>query len=277
MNVRTIAFASAFTFLFAVGTANAQAPSVNEAWTQLKAAAQSDSSENRIQAVTALSVMGNNDAAANILRNAFHDSHTDVRAAAIVAAGETGNKALVPDIQRMLDDDHPQIAFAAALALWKMGDHSGQDIITEVIHGDRKAKPGLIKSSMKKAKHTLHSPEKMLTIGAMQSAGFLFPPAGYGIGAYRYMHSGKTQDPRVQAIEELAKEHSDEVRDELINASDDHDDGVRLAAAEELAKYPGKTTTDALSRMFADSKKDVRLMACAAYIHAGEDTPASAQ
>lgn len=257
---------------FAANTQDAAAaplppPSVDEAWGQLKAAAEAKDVNTRIDAMTALSVLPHNKDAAVLLRKAFNDAEVDVRMAAIIAAGETKNRDFTNDLRSLLDDPTPQVAFTSAMTLWKMGDRSGQDILLAVVNGDRKTDKGFLKEGMHHANRTLHDPAKLMKEGAIQTASIFLPPVGYGMGAYRYMH-GNAQNPRVEAINQLAMEHDDLVRDALLDALTDKDDEVRAAAAEALAKYNGKKTTDALAALFGDGKTSVRLMACAAFIEA---------
>lgn len=248
-----------------VATAQLPPPSVSEAWGQLKTGYDAKSADTRIQTVTALSVIGTNPEAEAMLRKAFRDKEVDVRLAAIVAAGETKDRNLIGDLRSLLDDAAPEVAFTAATTLWKTGDHSGEDILLAVVRGERKAAPGFMKSATHNANRTLHSPAELLKIGATQATSILVPPVGMGMGAYKYL-DGPSKNPRVQALDLLAKEHNELIHRELIDATDDKDDAVRLVAAEELAKYPGTATADALGKMFGDSKTSVRLMACAAFI-----------
>lgn len=259
-----------FSALIATAHASAQpeAPSAAEAWSNLHTAASSKNVDTRIQAVTALSVIGTNRDAEQMLRAAFYDPEIDVRLAAIIAAGETKDRNLRGDLRKLLDDDAPQVAFTAATTLWKMTDQSGEDILLAVMRGERKANPNFMTSATHSASRTLHKPAELLRIGATQAASILVPPVGYGMGAYRYLE-GASKNPRVQALELLAKqEHNEHLQAELIDATDDKDEAVRLAAAEELSHYPGKATLDALSRMFGDKKTAVHLMASASYIRA---------
>lgn len=242
-------------------------PSVSEAWSQLKTAAEAKDVNTRIDAMTALSVLPHNKDAAVLLREAFYDPEVDVRMAAIIAAGETKNRDFTTDLRNLLDDPTPQVAFTSAMTLWKMGDHSGQDILLAVVNGDRKTDKGFLKEGMHNANRTLHDPAKLMKEGAIQTASIFLPPVGYGMGAYRYMH-GNAQNPRVEALNQLVMEHDELIHNELIDTLTDKDDEVRAAAAEALAKYNGKKTTDALATLFGDSKTNVRLMGCAAFIQA---------
>ena len=65
----------------------------------------------------------------------------DVRTAAALAAGQTKDRNLTTPLRNLLDDKEPQVAFTAAMTLWKMDDKSGEDILMAVVDGDRRAAP----------------------------------------------------------------------------------------------------------------------------------------
>lgn len=241
-------------------------PTVAEAWEQLHTAATSKNIDERIQTVTALGLLGGHQEALIMLRKAFDDPEVDVRLAAITAAGVTKDRNLTTDLRSLLDDESPQVAYAAALNLWKMGDHSGEDILLAVMRGERKIDGGMWNEGVHHAKRTLNHPAAIAKFGAIQAGSILLPPVGYGLGAYHYMH-GTGEDPRVQALEQVTAEHNNMVRDELITVTDDKDVALRLAAAEKLADYRGPKVTETLAKLFGDSKQEVRLIAYASFIH----------
>lgn len=240
-------------------------PNVEEAWSELQIFAEAKNVDQRVQTMTALGLLGGHQRALNLLRKGFDDPEVDVRIAAVVAAGASKDKNLTTDLRSLLDDKDPEVAYAAALNLWKMGDHSGEDILLDVLRGDRKTDKGLMKEGMHHANRELHSPADLAKMGALQASLIFLPPVGYGLGAYRYMHSSGP-DPRVESLEMLTQEHNNLVRDTLIELADDKDTALRIAIAEKLSGYRGQTVVDALAKLFDDSKEVVRLTAYAAYI-----------
>src|SRR5260370_8520244 len=101
-----------------------------EAWTILTDTLQdSKHAESRIQTLSALGTLGNNTRAEKLITDALQDPDIDVRSAAILAAGQTGNRNFINQLRPLLNDKDPQIVFVAASTLWKLKDHSGQDIL----------------------------------------------------------------------------------------------------------------------------------------------------
>src|SRR6202011_5607828 len=140
----------------------------------------------------------------------------------------------ITPIRNMLNDNEPQVAFTAATTLWKMNDHSGEDILVAVVNGDRKARASLKESTRHTIGKDLHNPATLARIGAMQGASLLLGPFGFGITAYEYMRKNGVDTSRVTAIEQIAEEKTGPIRSTLIAALEDKDPAVRAAAAKAL-------------------------------------------
>jgi HEAT repeat protein len=220
----------------------------------------------RIQALAALGTLGANARAAKMITDAMHDPNLDIRTGAILAAGQSKNHALIPKLRDLLNDKEPQVAFTAATTLWKMNDHSGEDLLVAVVDGERKSSAGLVGSSLHTANTDLHSPSTLARIGALQGASLLLGPFGFGITAYEYIHKNGGESARTVAIDLLSQTKSKDVHDRLVAALADKDLGVRAAAAKALGDYRDKETAAAIANLFYDPKPPVRLTACAAYL-----------
>jgi len=249
------------------------AQNTDEAWSMLKlAAADPKKPDIRAQAVTAIGTIQNSKVTHKLLSDALVDSSLDVRIAGILAVGNTKDKGLYGKLREMLDDKEPQIAFTAAITLWKTGDKSGEDILMAVIDGDRKTDAGLIKGSERSADKELHSPAKMAELGARQGIPMLFGPAGYGFTAWDFTHQHNGENPRVTSIKLLSQEKTGNVHNSLLAALDDKDPQVRAAAANALGDYRDKATAINLLTTFTDAKLSVRLVGAAAYIRVTSGT-----
>src|SRR5437868_9959692 len=143
--------------------------------------------------------------AEKLIEDAMKDSNLDVRTAAALAAGQTKDKNLTTPLRNLLDDKEPQVVFAAAMTLWKMGDRSGEDILISVVEGDRSAHPGLMHGTGHKISSELHDPGKLAKLGAVQGATMLLGPFGIGISAIQYIHQSGGNAARVSAIEQLSQ------------------------------------------------------------------------
>ncbi len=246
---------------------------IDTAWSMLTSAV-TDTKHDvlRIQAVAALGNIGTSPRAAKLILDAMHDPDLDVRTAAVLAAGQTpaayAKRSFTMELRTLLDDKEPQVAVAAASTLWKMGDHSGEDILVAVAAGERKASAGLMDSTRHTITTDLHNPSTIARIGALQGASMLLGPFGFGITAYEYIHKNGADSSRPLAIELLSQSKTKPIHDELISALADKDVGVRAAAAKALGDYHDEETAAAIANLFYDSKPPVRLTAAAAYLRA---------
>jgi hypothetical protein len=221
--------------------------------------------QTRIYGLAALGLL-RNARSEKMITDAMGDPDVDVRTAAVLAAGETKDRNLTTPLRNMLDDKEPQVDFAAAMTLWKMGDKSGEDILMSVVDGDRSATPSMMHGTGHKLNRDLHDPAKMAKLGAIQGAYLLLGPFGFGITAFEFIHQSGGDLSRVSAIEQISQERIEPVHKELITALGDKDLTVRAAAAKALMAYHDDATQKAVYALLADPKQPVRLTAAAAYL-----------
>lgn len=249
-------------------------PSADTAWSMLtEAAKDSRHVDGRIQAIAALGTMGLNPRAERFISQAMADADLDVRTAAILAAGQTGNRNLLFDLRSALDDKEPEVAFAAATTLCKLHDRSGEDILLAILQGERSAAPTLMNGARHTVIRDLHNPSTLARLGAMQGASFLLGPFGFGITALEYMRKNGGDAARVEALNLIAEQRSTPIRSELIDALSDRDPAVRAAAARALGQYHDQLAAQALVPALNDPKTPVRLTAAAAFINATQPEP----
>ena len=245
-----------------------------QAWSILTDAAADKHSLVRVQALAALGNIGDARSAKLIL-DAMDDPDLDVRTAAALAAGTSHQPSLVARMHGLLDDKEPQVAFAAATTLWKLKDHSGEDILMAVAAGDRKADATFVNGTMHTMNKDFHNPSTIARVGALQGASLLLGPFGFGITAYEAMRRNGGSSARVGAIEQLSQDHSDVIRRQLMGALGDKDLTVRAAAAKALGDFRQPDVASALANLFIDPKPPVRYTAAAAYLHVTQPLPAA--
>ncbi|HXE08155.1 MAG TPA: HEAT repeat domain-containing protein [Acidobacteriaceae bacterium] len=238
----------------------------DSAWTMLTdAAADGKRPQTRIQALAALGML-RTPHSAKLIEAAMQDSDVDVRTAAALAAGQSGDRNLTTPLRNLLDDKEPQVVFTAAMTLWKMNDRSGEDILIAVADGDRTTHPTMVHGTAHKIDKDLHQPGKLAKLGAMQGASMLLGPFGFGIAAFNFIHQSGGDLARASAIEAIAQEHTQPIHQELLSALEDKDPTVRAAAAKGLVDYRDYATSMAVYGLFVDPKNPVRLTAAAAYL-----------
>jgi len=241
-------------------------PSIEAAWGMLTAATHK-ATQTQIVALAALGTMGSDPRAARLIREKMSSTELEVRTAAIIAAGQTKNRALIPALRDRLKDQEPQAVFTAAVTLWKMNDHSGEDFLRSVADGDRKAKPGLMHGAKNDMNRELHDPQAMATLGATTGAALLLGPFGFGVKAVEYMLKSGGDPARAAAIDLLAESRGAGIHQELIEALDDKDTAVRAAAAKALGQRHDASAMKPIGDLLNDPKLPVRLFAAAAYIN----------
>jgi len=251
---------------------------IRQAWTILtNAATDAKHPQTRIQSLAALQLL-NDPRSSQLIAGAMGDPDLDVRTAAVLAAGETRDRHLIPNLRKLLNDKEPQVAFTAAMTLSKMGDRSGGDILMSVVDGKHSAGPTMIHGAEHRVDNDLHNPTMLAELGAMQGVSMLLGPFGFGLTAFEFIHQSGGDMARVSAIEQVAHQRTPAIHAALQNDLADKDPVVRAAAAKALADYHDNATSTALYPLFVDSKYPVRLTAAAAYLRTtGVHGPASSR
>jgi hypothetical protein len=88
----------------------------------------------------------------------------------------------------------------------------------------------LIANTVVDISRTLHSPSSLEKIGLVTGAELALGPFGFSVGAVEYARKNGADSARIQAIDLLADDKTEGVRDEMKSALDDKDPGVRAAA-----------------------------------------------
>jgi HEAT repeat protein len=219
-----------------VEKAEPRAKLLADAWAVLQLGATSDKSRDRSDALVAISVLDRDSKAIATMEAALDDKDVDIRILAVSSLGDMKARHAIPLLRKTLDDDSAQISFAAAQALWKMDDHSGRDIIYEVLNGDRKVSPGLIKSKLDKAKLEMHDPKALVLIGVNEASGAFLGPFSMGVSFLEEYAKHNPAPLQSLCAQLLVSDRSPEAVDELSAALGDKNWSVRAAAARALAK-----------------------------------------
>jgi hypothetical protein len=237
------------------------------AWQLLDTGVSSPKPQPRIDALNALGSLGGDRHAEDLLVAAMKDKDVDVRLSSVAAMAAMENRNVIPQLRIALDDSSPEVAFAAAVSLWKMHDQSGINLLYGVLTGERKAHSGFVTTELHEANKDMHSPSTLAEIGAEQGAYALLGPFGIGLDVAKMMRkSSNGNSARVLTANLLSEDRSAATEKTFLDALQDKDYFVRLASARALGKYHGQAASDALIGAFADAKPSVRDMAAASYL-----------
>jgi len=236
------------------------------AWQILTDAAASDKLRDRSDAISALTILPRDAMAVGVVIRALRDKEESIRALAATSLGAMKAKPAIPQLKEALDDKSPQVSFAAAQALWEMGDRSGRDIFYDVLVGERKVKPGPIKEKIQKARLDMHDPKALALIGVNEASGAFLGPFSMGVSMVEEYakHSGTS----VQALcaQLLATDDTPYTVQQLQLALLDSNWTVRAAAARSLAKLNVRSVLPKLADMMENDKSQPARLAAAASV-----------
>jgi HEAT repeat protein len=238
------------------------------AWETLDRGLQHGEAEFRQKAITAVGTIGSEPKAVGKVTQLLHDKNTFVRQKAAATLGEMGSPEAIPGLQAALDDDEPEVSFAAAKSLATLGDPSAREILLQVMEGERKDRPGFIQAALRNAKHRL-TPAQLALMGAKQAAA-LFPPSSIGLELAQEIAKDSKKSSgaagRVIAAGLLAKDPDPNNIAVLEWALGDDSSTVRAAVAEALGKCGTRDTIPKLAPLMSDDSHAVRYMAAAAIV-----------
>lgn len=238
----------------------------DQAWRALEDGAHDTDSQRRQFALAALGTLGAWKRAADLIANALlHDADRQVRAFAAAILGKRNIRSGIPSLRKALDDE-AAVAFAAANALWDMGDHSGAALFREILSGKAEQGDGLISQYMNKAKKTMHDPKALALAGIEQASGAFFGPAGLAISIAQESFKDRGAAGRALAAQELAEDRSAATRSALESALVDSSPIVRIAACQSLARQNARSSIRYIGPLFYDKHPAVQTTAAAALI-----------
>ena len=89
--------------------------------------------ESRLAAIQAIGMIGTKTATTQLQKFASKSDYSDERLAATISLGLIGDDKSIPLLQKLLDDEEPNIRWDSAIALAKMGNKSGAFIIANLL------------------------------------------------------------------------------------------------------------------------------------------------
>jgi HEAT repeat protein len=248
------------------------------AWDLLKQGLADTNPLNRRQAVTATGSIGLDSEAIRLVEAAMKDDKDSlIRATAAAELGEMKSRQSFPALKAALDDPAGEVGFAAAQALWEMGDKTGRGFIEDVVAGQQQATDAGVKGALHRADRLRYDPKKMAIIGAKSASGALLGPFNIGVIAAEQVFKGGAEAARMQALNLLAQE-CDAQTFKLLQAAaiDDKTWAERAAAAKALGRCGNPDAIPKLEVNLSDSNAAVRLMSAAAIIRLSRKPEAAA-
>jgi HEAT repeat protein len=251
---------------FSVLLASGENP-VLEARKVLSDGAANASPDLRREVALALGLLGLHDPAVKLLKSLVADNDVPVRVAAIGSVADLRDHTFIPELNTALNDDVPEVAFAAAKSLWSLGQKQGKEVLLAVLEGDRKAKSSYLRREYRNTMRAFSTPKGAILFAINQGIGFVpLPGVGAGYSALEALFFETGFSARASVAIRLAQDRSREVREALIGALSDSDWSVRAAAAQAIGMRNDPSLRQELLPLIRDNKPQVRYRAAASYL-----------
>jgi HEAT repeat protein len=246
----------------------------------LEKALQDKNPDTRKQAAIALSLVGSADPYASRLESLLDDKDVEVRLAAVASLSDLKNNRTIPALHKALNDEVPEVSFAAARSLWALNDPDGKKALLSIVSGESKASSGYFAKQKRDALRMMHTPKPMFLFAVRTGAGFApIPGLGAGVSSMQALLSDPSVSGRATAVLLLEKENDDPTLAALKDALQDKDWSVRAAAVHALVLRDNPAFESDIIPLLDDKTEGVRLRAAAGYLRLEtvKNTPKPAQ
>jgi HEAT repeat protein len=242
-------------------------PNIEQAEQILNQALEEKNPEKRKEAVIALSLEGNLDEVFPLLAKASTDSDVNVRVAACLGLAETKDKRAITALETALNDEIPEVSFAAAQALWQMNQKVGKDALVAVLEGEQPTSSSYFSKQKRDTMRMMKNPAGLFRFALKTGIGFIpVPGIEAGFNSMQALTKNVNLSGRALAALLLAKDSSPDSLKPLEEALTDRDWSVRAAAIHAIALRNDIGARNELVALFEDKKEQVRYRAAAAYL-----------
>ncbi|MCS7078496.1 MAG: HEAT repeat domain-containing protein [Chloracidobacterium sp.] len=202
-----------------------------------------------------------------LLETAIADKDMHVQVAACATLAGLRDPRAVPLLRKALNSETPEVAFAAAKALYAHGNADGKQALLDIVAGERRAKSGYFSSQRRALFRSMKTPGGFFRLAFRYGIGFMpVPGLGMGLSSLAGLLADANLSGRAQAIAVLPPVKDAETVAMLREALTDEDWTVRAAAVHALAMSEQTVARRDLVPLFQDPKDAVRYRAAAAYL-----------
>lgn len=221
----------------------------------------------RKQAVAALGLIGPRKPYLSEIAAALSDKDVYVRLSAIASIVDLKDKGTADLLNQALSDGTPEVSFAAAKALFGLGDPRGRTAMLAILDREAKTQSNFLTAQKRDTLRLVHIPKGMMMFALKNGIGFApVPGLGEGVSSLQDILSDNGVSGRATTALLLANDRSPEVLAALKEALSDKDASVRAAVVHALALRNDPSLLPLIQERFDDSSEGVRLRAAAAYL-----------
>jgi HEAT repeat protein len=227
----------------------------------LQHALEAKNPETRKQAVVALSLASSQGPLFAQLEQMLEDK------AVVESLAEVKSKSATAALHKALEDEVPEVSFAASKALWARHDPAGRTALLAVLAGESKTSSNFFSKQKREALRMMHTPRTTFLFALRQGAGFApVPGLGEGIASMQGILSDSGVSGRASAALLLGADRQPATLEALKDALEDTNASVRAAAVHSLSMRNEPALKKALEPLLDDTKEPVRLRAAAGYL-----------
>ena len=223
--------------------------------------------ETRKQAVVALSLASGRGPLFDQLEGMLQDKDVEVRQAVVASLSDVKTASATAALKKALDDEVPEVSFAAAKALWARRDPAGRDALLSVLEGESKTSSNFFSKQKRDALRMMHTPRTTFLFAVHQGVGFVpVPGLGEGIASMQGILASSGVPGRASAALLLGADKEPGTLEALKDALYDKDAAVRAAAVHAISLRNDPAMKKDLEPMLEDDNGSVRLRAAAGYL-----------
>jgi len=233
----------------------------------LQKALESHNPDTRKLGVVALSLAPGRGPLFDSLEGMLKDKDVEVRQAVVASLSEVHTKPATAALLKALDDEVPEVSFAAAKALFNRHEPAGRQALLAVLAKESKTSSNFFTQQKRTALRMMHTPRTTFLFAVQQGMGFVpLPGFGEGVASMQAILTDSGVSGRATAALLLGKDKEPETVDALKDALLDRDPSVRAAAVHSLSLRNDPALLETIGQMLYDEKEPVRLRAAAGYL-----------
>jgi HEAT repeat protein len=233
----------------------------------LQRALEDKNPDTRKHAVAALSLAAESGPLFTRLVEMLQDKDVEVRQAVIASLAEVRTQSATLGLRKALDDEVPEVSFAAAKALWSRRDPAGKKALLAVLEGESKTSSGFFSKQKREALRMMHTPRTAFLFAVRQGIGLApVPGLGEGVASMQAILTDAGVSGRASAALLLGNEKDAATLEALKDALSDKEWSVRAAAVHSLGLRNDPALKKYLEPLLQDDKSQVRLRAAAGYL-----------